>query len=278
MIKALGIFVVFLATLSFFGASLLEAQDLDLGIPGMETESTPASSSKSAEGEVSKSEISLFDMIKAGGPTMIVLLLLLFAVIFLVVYGLIDLRKPNFAPPELVTNLKKDMEKIDLEAAKARLDPSDNCLSAVMSAGIAHLSAKGYGALETEKFEELLGGASQRFNRGRARTINYFSVIAQAAPMLGLLGTVSGMILAFGSLSNSGGGDPSVFADDISMALVTTAGGLVVALPAIFAYFFMRDRLQSLVSTSDDAVEEITETLRNSLAAYGQQQEQQPQQ
>ena len=82
---------------------------------------------------------------------------------------------------------------------------------------------------------------------------------------------VTGMILAFGSLSSSGGGDPSVFADDISMALVTTAGGLVVALPAIFAYFFMRDKLQSLVAETDDAVEEIMESLRNSLAAYQQQ-------
>ena len=62
----------------------------------------------------------------------------------------------------------------------------------------------------SEKFEEVLGAASQRFNRTRARTINYFSVIAQAAPMLELLGTVTGMILAFGSLSNSGGGEGSV--------------------------------------------------------------------
>ena len=62
----------------------------------------------------------------------------------------------------------------------------------------------------------------------------------------------------------------AVFADDISMALVTTAGGLVVALPAIFAYFFMRDRLQILVAVTDDAVDELMETLRNSLAAYQQ--------
>lgn len=249
------------------------AQELDLGIPGLETESDPAPASSSGDtpGTASKGEINLWTMIKAGGPTMIVLGALSCAVIGLVVYGMIDLRKPNFAPDSLVSNLKADMERMDLEGARQKLKPSADCLSAVMNAGINHISAKGFAALETEKFEELLGSASRRFNRNRARTINYFSVIAQAAPMLGLLGTVTGMILAFGSLSKSGGGDPSVFADDISMALVTTAGGLVVALPAIFAYFFMRDRLQSLVALTDDAVEEVVETLRNAVATYQQQ-------
>lgn len=267
LIKGLMLSIFFIAT----SPINLSAQDLD--IPGLEEASAPASSSETP-GTTSKGSINLWSMIKAGGPTMIVLGALSFAVIGLVVYGMIDLRKPNFAPDDLVAGLKADMERIDLESASQKLDPSDNCLSAVMTAGINHISSKGYEALETEKFEELLGAASQRFNRSRARTINYFSVIAQAAPMLGLLGTVTGMILAFGSLSNSGGGDPSVFADDISMALVTTAGGLVVALPAIFAYFFMRDKLQSLVAITDDAVEEIIETLNNALAAYKHQQQQ----
>ncbi|MDF1739093.1 MAG: MotA/TolQ/ExbB proton channel family protein [Verrucomicrobiales bacterium] len=254
-----------------FGAAcpeIISAQDLD--IPGLEEATAPALASDA--GAASKGEINLWSMIKAGGPTMFVLGALSFAVIGLVVYGMIDLRKPNFVPDDLLAGLKSDMERLDLEAAGQKLKPTEDCLSAVMNAGINHISSKGYQALETEKFEELLGAASMRFNRSRARTINYFSVIAQAAPMLGLLGTVTGMILAFGSLSSSGGGDPSVFADDISMALVTTAGGLVVALPAIFAYFFMRDRLQSLVAMTDDAVEEVVETLNNALSAYQQQQ------
>lgn len=104
--------------------------------------------------------------------------------------------------------------------------------------------------------------------------INYFSVIAQAGPMLGLLGTVAGMILAFQTLSSSGGGDPSAFAGDISMALVTTAGGLLVALPAIFCYFIMRDRLQSMVALTDESADELMAHLRRALAAYHQGQSQ----
>lgn len=239
----------------------------DLSIPGLDEATAPAAT-EDAPGTTSKGEVDLWSMIKAGGPIMIVLGLLSMAVIGLIVYGLIDFRKPNFVPDELLARLKSDMEGMDLEAARQKLQPGDNCLSAVMETGIHYLSKKGYEALETEKFEEVLGQANQRFNRNRARTVNYFSVIAQASPMLGLLGTVAGMILAFGSLSTSGGGDPSVFADDISMALVTTASGLVVALPAIFAYFFMRDKLQMLVSLTDDAVEELIETLSDALVAY----------
>lgn len=265
MTKKYCIPVIILILVAIVPAPMLNAQDLD--IPGFEEATAPASSGD-APGTTSKAEIDLWSMIKAGGPIMIVLGLLSFAVIGLVVYGLIDLRKPNFVPDELVGSLKSDMEGMDLEAARAKLQPGDNCLSAVMETGIHYLSKKGYGALETEKFEEVLGSANERFNRNRARTVNYFSVIAQASPMLGLLGTVAGMILAFGTLSSSGGGDPSEFADDISMALVTTASGLVVALPAIFAYFFMRDKLQTLVALTDDAVEELIETLSDALAAY----------
>ncbi|MEM0970051.1 MAG: MotA/TolQ/ExbB proton channel family protein [Verrucomicrobiota bacterium] len=246
-------------------------QDLDLGIPGLEEELAPApSSSGAAKGTVEKGEVNLWQMLQAGGVTMIVLGVLLFAVVGLLVFGLIDLRTGNFCPKVLVDSLRQDMDNADLESASGKLQPSANCLSAVLAAGFAHLGEKGYEALESDKFEEVLGAASKRFNRGRARTINYFSVIAQASPMLGLLGTVFGMILAFGSLSSSGGGDPSVFADDISMALVTTAGGLVVALPAIFSYFFMRDRLQVLVANTDDSAEELIGHLRRSVAAYQQ--------
>ena len=259
------LFLVALISLPHWGN--LKAQDLD--IPGLEEATAPASDDGTEE-----VEMSLWGMLKAGGPTMVVLGFLSFAVIGLLVYGIIDLRKPNFAPDPLRAALMIDMQAADLESAQAKLDPTDNCLAAVISVGINHLNAKGYEALESEKFDEVLSAASRRFNRTRVRTINYFSVIAQAAPMLGLLGTVSGMILAFGSLSSSGGGDPSVFADDISMALVTTAGGLVVALPAIFSYFFMRDRLQMLVADTDDAVDELMETLSNTVAQYYQEQDQ----
>ena len=230
---------------------------------------------KDASGTVSKGEVDLWDMLKAGGVIMIVLGILSMIVIGLLIYCLMDLQKKNFCPNALVRSLEGDMDAANLESANAKLNPTKNCLSAVLAAGFAYLGEKGFDALETEKFEEIIGAASKKFNRGRARAINIFSVIAQASPMLGLLGTVTGMILAFATLSSGGGGDPAAFADDISMALVTTAGGLVVALPAIFCYFFLREKLQALVAATDDAAEDLTGRLRRSVAAYSQGHEQQ---
>lgn len=241
-------------------------------IPGLEEATAPAPSSSSGEGSISKGKVNLFDMLKAGGIIMIVLGVLSMCVFGLLIFSLIDLRKQNFVPAPLVKNLETHLDQIDLEAAKSQLNPSANCLSAVLLAGFDYLGEKGYGALESDKFEDILEAASKKFNRGRANLIGYFSVIAQASPMLGLLGTVGGMILAFATMSSGGGGDPSAFASDISMALVTTAGGLCVALPAVFCYFFLRNRLKSLVAETDETADELVTRLRRALAAYNAQQ------
>ena len=186
----------------------------------------------------------------------------------MLVFCSIDLQKRNFHPDALVSALKSDMEGANLESASGKIQGGDNCLSSTLQAGFNHISEFGYETLGTDKLDDIMASATKRFNRGRVRTINYFSVLAQAAPMMGLLGTVSGMIGAFGKLSQGGTGDPSKFAGNISEALITTASGLVIALPAIFCYFIFRDRLQSLVSECDEKAEELMAHLRRAVATY----------
>ena len=77
--------------------------------------------------------------------------------------------------------------------------------------------------------------------------INYLNVVAAVAPMIGLLGTVSGMISAFQTIGQVGMGDPSALAGDIGEALVTTATGLTIGIPAMIAYFILRNRLNSQI-------------------------------
>lgn len=264
-------------SLSFLVVSLLlgpnlQAQDLDLNIPGLEEEIAPPSSSPSSSAGASTGEVNLLDMIKAGGWSMWVLGAFSFAVIGLLIFCAIDLQKRNFHPDDLVASLQPDLEQANLEAASNKLGKGENCLSSVMQAGFKHIGEFGFESLGTEKLDDVMAQAAKRFNRGRVRTINYFSVLAQAAPMMGLLGTVSGMIGAFAKLSQGGTGDPSKFAGNISEALITTASGLVIALPAIFCYFIFRDRLQSLVSESDEKAEELMGHLRRAVSAYNQEQ------
>ncbi len=259
--------------LAFLVVSLapqIPAQELDLNIPGLEEETAPAapSSASSGDGGVSSGEVNLLDMIKAGGWSMWVLGAFSVAVIGLMVFCSIDLQKRNFHPDALVATIQPDLEGANLEAVAGKLKGAENCLSSVLQAGINHISEFGYEALGTDKLDEVMANAAKRFNRGRVRTINYFSVLAQAAPMMGLLGTVSGMIGAFGKLSQGGTGDPSKFAGNISEALITTASGLVIALPAIFCYFIFRDRLQGLVAECDEKAEDLMGQLRRAVAAY----------
>jgi len=257
--------------------SPLSAQDdFDLAIPGddpVEVKVPASANAEPAAGSVSTGEVNLLQMIKAGGWSMWVLGTFSLVVIGLLVYCLIDLQKKNFNPDPLADALQNDMEAADLDSALQKTQTSGNCLGAVMTSAIHLISDRGYEILDSEKLEDVMSGASRKFNRSRVRTINYFSIIAQAAPMMGLLGTVSGMIGAFAKLSQGGTGDPSKFAGNISEALITTASGLVVALPAIFCYFIFRDRLQGLSAETDESAESLIATLRRTVVNYGEEQE-----
>ena len=78
--------------------------------------------------------------------------------------------------------------------------------------------------------------------------VNYLNIFATLAPMIGLLGTVWGMIEAFDKLATTSG-DAKQLAGGIKIAMVTTAGGLIVGIPAMFFYFFFRDKLQGVMTT-----------------------------
>ncbi|MEM1295036.1 MAG: MotA/TolQ/ExbB proton channel family protein, partial [Verrucomicrobiota bacterium] len=126
---------------------------------------------------------------------------------------------------------------------------------------------RGYQVLDDNGLYDAMADASQEFNRGRARTINYLSVIAQASPMIGLLGTVSGMIKAFDQLGGEGMGDPASLATNISEALFTTAAGLVIAVPSLFVYYFFRDRLAHYVAVTDKEAYRLLNSLRRAIVA-----------
>jgi biopolymer transport protein ExbB len=106
------------------------------------------------------------------------------------------------------------------------------------------------------KVEDSIADFSIRENSRYMSWIGYFSVIAQAAPMIGLFGTVAGMILAFDTMGLSGGANPSELAGNISLALMTTAGGLVVAIPSIFCFYVFKNKFNKLVGEAQETANE----------------------
>ena len=242
------------------GAALGELTTDSLSIPGMEEVA-----SSDGPAMTSGAELTLGGLLKSGGWTMYLLVGFAFLLFFLIILNLINLQGKNFSPPSLSGALSADFERADLDGGAEHCKQRPSCLASAVVAGLAQITTRGYGVIDTERFEHHVSDACARFNRARARGVNYFSILAQAAPMLGLLGTVSGMIKAFSNLGREGVGDPSKLAGNISEALVTTAAGLVVALPAVFCYFIFRERLRSLVGDTEDKAFSLFEHLRHTV-------------
>lgn len=103
--------------------------------------------------------------------------------------------------------------------------------------------------VDPEAMEKAMEDASAEELAAPFVMINYLSIVATLSPMVGLLGTVSGMVKAFRNIAAQGMGKPELLADNISEALITTASGLIVAIPAMFFYSFFKNRYGKLVSS-----------------------------
>ena len=117
----------------------------------------------------------------------------------------------------------------------------------VLTAGLQRISG---GVLDVDSMEKAMEEASVEETTAGMKPISYLSIVAQTAPMLGLLGTVSGMIKAFQKIGLGGMGDPERLAADIGEAMVTTATGLIIGIPAMFFYFFLKSRYMTNVSAA----------------------------
>jgi biopolymer transport protein ExbB len=98
--------------------------------------------------------------------------------------------------------------------------------------------------------------------------VNYLNIFATLAPMIGLLGTVWGMIEAFDKLATTSG-DAKELAGGIKVAMVTTAGGLIVGIPSMFFYFFFRDKLQGVMTTVQKHVSFAIDILSGEIRLQG---------
>jgi biopolymer transport protein ExbB len=101
-------------------------------------------------------------------------------------------------------------------------------------------------------YREAVGDFLQTVEGNTLRWIQYLNVIATIAPMVGLLGTVSGMIGAFQTIASGGMGKPELLAGDIGEALITTATGLTIGIPAMIGYFVLRNRLDTRLEEFED--------------------------
>jgi len=185
----------------------------------------------------------LIDMVQVGGLIMFPIGLCSVWMLALLVELILKLRNPVVCPPESTQTLRDHLGNGDFMAAWQHSSENPSMLCTVMQRALRKLS-RGQDAVETEASEALMD-----VNNVYRTKISYLSVVAGVAPMLGLLGTVSGMIKAFDKMGHEGAiGDPAKLAGDIGEALVTTFSGLLVAIPAMIVFYVMTNRLKKILT------------------------------
>jgi len=199
---------------------------------------------------------SLVQLIEFGGWVGYVIIALSVIGVALIIDYTLLLRTAVLMPPKEVDEIR-DLIGGGRAAELAAGEPRASFVGRVTAAGAAELP-HGWAAMVKameDRADELTGRLLRR--------IEYLNMISNVAPMLGLLGTVIGMVEAFNTISvAAGGADPRLLASGIFKALMTTVMGLMVAIPAYFAFGVFRNRVDALVGDATAVAEELMEPLR----------------
>jgi biopolymer transport protein ExbB len=200
---------------------------------------------------------SVFETITEGGPMVIAIWVAIVAtsvtMVTFIVQGILALRKDKLAPPPLVETLRQNMSSGNYQEAWEICNANKNYLANVLKAALTRI---GRGS---EAVEEAIIEHGQREATIMRTRHSYLSVIGVISPMIGLLGTVIGMIGAFAVLGSSGIGDPRALAARIGEVLLATASGLFIAIPAFIFYYVFRNMTQMVVVHADDIVHQLVQ-------------------
>lgn len=192
-----------------------------------------------------------------GGPTMIFIGIAVIAFIALAVYNFMNLTKAKFCPADLQMALMDHMVNCRVRSAIELAATHPSYLGRLVAYSFPNIDATQPEDLGRDQVADAIADFTNNEARKNMQWINYVSLVAQASPMLGLLGTVMGMVSAFATLQTSGGADPSALAGDISVALLTTLWGLINAIPCIIVFVVLKNLYNGLVAESVHSAEEM---------------------
>jgi len=209
-----------------------------------------------AADEVAKPSRTLLDYIESGGIIGYTLIGLSVFAVSLAIINFIQLRRSKMAPVDVVVEISRLLREGNTAAvAQLCAAPEADCfLTRVLRSAIARCNRSPFGFLEVRTALEEGG---QRELDSLSRPTDGLGLIANLGPMLGLLGTVIGMIGAFGAIGEAEGAARSQqLAMFMSLALVNTALGLIVAIPCTFAYALFKKRTERMGAQVSDIIED----------------------
>ena len=200
---------------------------------------------------------SVIEQLGKGGVIALAIAALSVLLVTLGIMYLVYIRHAAQCPEELLEEVEERLAKRDYRDAASLLEADPSALAVVLEALLKH---RGESAA---RMGEVLSDAAAEQATHLSQRVAYIGLIAAIAPMLGLLGTVSGMIRAFATMSTTPAApDASSLAGAISEALITTYLGLIVAIPAMIAHMFFRHRVINITLRIGEMGEQVIDTLR----------------
>jgi len=160
-------------------------------------------------------------------------------------------KESRIIPDGLKDGVRDALATGDLEKARALCEEEPGALSNILLAGFS------------SRDEDAVGVAAELESEKLMQRVNYLNTVGNLAPMLGLLGTVQGMIMAFATLgTEAGAAKNAMLATNISQALYTTAAGLIIAVPALGFFSFFRNRAAKIILNMEALTMELMKKVR----------------
>ncbi len=199
---------------------------------------------------------SIFDVLTQGGWLMLPIAICSILVVAYSLERLMVLRRGGLVPRRLAEGLKASFASRDLIEARELCEKNKSPLSVIVLAGLRRIDTA-----PLSEVEKTMEDAGLREVGKLRKNVRPLSMVAGISPLLGLLGTIFGMIEAFNVVAGAGLGKQELLASGIAKALVTTGAGLTVAIPAVFMYHHFMGKIQKLVLEIDEICAGLVDSL-----------------
>ena len=199
----------------------------------------------------------MIDLLVAGGWVMPLIVACSVVALSISIERYIALDRSKVAPPHLLATVWRDLKQGELNAQKLAQLRTNSPLGAILAAGIAN---RGQGR---DVMKESISEAASHVVHDLERYLNSLGTVAAIAPLLGLLGTVVGMIVVFTQITTVGTGNANALAGGISEALLTTAAGLIVAIPALVMHRYYTGLIDTIVVDLEREAIKLVDAIHN---------------
>jgi len=213
----------------------------------------PASAQEQAGEAIAQWEF--LAVLEKGGWVMYPIIFCSILMLGIVIERAYSLRRKNIINPEFIKKVQGHWNWKDIHLGLQLCKSYDHSLARILKAGMLRFGGK------VDEIERAIEGAGQHEASLLNSNLRVLGAIANLAPMMGLLGTVFGMIKAFNVISQSGTGNPGLVASGISEALITTAAGMVVGIPALAMYHYFRGKIDRYVFEMEEISFQLVEGL-----------------